>query len=55
VNFSGLRPKKRESWQGLFTDSVEHWISFAAPTHTHIFGNHNNGYDHLKTVTCGVS
>jgi hypothetical protein len=48
VNSSGLRPKKHESWQWLFTDSVDHLTSFPAPTHTHIFGNHINGYGHLK-------
>jgi hypothetical protein len=50
VNFSGLRPKKLESWSGLFTDYVDHLTCFPAPTHIHIFGNHSNGYDHLKTA-----
>jgi hypothetical protein len=50
VNLSGLWPKRRESWQGLFMDSVEHLTSFPTPTHTHIFGNHNNSYGHLKTA-----
>jgi hypothetical protein len=35
-------------------DSVGLYPSFPMPTHTHIFGNHNNGYSHLKTATCGV-
>jgi hypothetical protein len=50
VNFSGLRPKKRESWRGLITDSIDHLTSFLAPTHTHIFGSHSNCYSHLKTA-----
>jgi hypothetical protein len=50
VNFTGLRPKKRVSWQGLFTDSIDHLTSFSVPTHTHVFGNHNNGYGHLQTA-----
>jgi hypothetical protein len=50
VNFSDLRPKRSEPWQGLFTDSVDHLTSFPAPTDTHIFGNHSNDYDHLKTA-----
>jgi hypothetical protein len=24
------------------------------PTHTHIFGNYNSGYNHLNTPTCEV-
>jgi hypothetical protein len=48
VNFSGLRPKKRESWRSLSMDFVDHLTSFLAPTHTHVFGNHINGYHHLK-------
>ena len=32
------------------TDSVGHLLSFPMLTHTHIFGNHNNGYSHLKTA-----
>jgi hypothetical protein len=39
-----------ESWRGLITNSVGHLISFSLPTHTHIFGNHSNGYGHLKTA-----
>jgi hypothetical protein len=50
VNFSDLRPKKHESWRGLFIDYVDHLTSFQAPTYTHIFGNHRNGYGHLKTA-----
>jgi hypothetical protein len=50
VNFSGLSPKKRESWRGLFTDYVDQLTSFHVPTCTHIFGNHSNGYGHLKTA-----
>jgi hypothetical protein len=34
----------------MITDSVCHLISFSTPTHTHIFGNHRNGYNHLKTA-----
>jgi hypothetical protein len=55
VNFSCLRNKKRESWWGLFTDYIDHLTSFPALIHTHIFGNHSNGYGHLKQPTCGVS
>jgi hypothetical protein len=29
-------------------DSVGHLLIFLTPTHTHIFGNHNNGYGHSK-------
>jgi hypothetical protein len=50
VNFSGLRPKKRESWRGLFMDYADHLTRFPVPTHTHVFGNHSNGYGHLKTA-----
>jgi hypothetical protein len=50
VNLSGLGPKKLESWQGLFTDSVDHLPSFSEPTHTHIFGNQGNGYCHSRTA-----
>jgi hypothetical protein len=31
-------------------DSVDHLTSIPAPTHTHIFINHNNWYGHLKTA-----
>jgi hypothetical protein len=31
-------------------DSVGHLISFLMLTHTHVFGNHSNGYNHLKTT-----
>jgi hypothetical protein len=50
VNISGLRPKRHESWRGLFTDSIDHLTSFPALTNTHVFGNHSNGYGHLKTA-----
>jgi hypothetical protein len=50
VNFSGLRPRNRESWRALFTDSVDYMTSFLAPTHTNVFGKHNNSYGHLKTA-----
>jgi hypothetical protein len=50
VNFSSLRPKKHDSLGGLIMDSVDCLVSFPAPTHTHIFGIHCNGYSHLKTA-----
>jgi hypothetical protein len=50
VNFSDLGPKNHESWRGLFMHSIDHLTSFTAPTHTHVFSNHSNGYDHLKTA-----
>jgi hypothetical protein len=31
-------------------DSIGHLTSFPAPTHTQVFGNHSNGYGHLKTA-----
>jgi ligand-binding SRPBCC domain-containing protein len=33
----------RKTWWGLFTNSVDHWLSFPTPTHMHIFSNHNSG------------
>jgi hypothetical protein len=29
-------------------DSIGHLIGFPMPTHTHVFGNHINGYGHSK-------
>jgi hypothetical protein len=34
----------------MLTDSVDRLASFPTSTHTHIFGNHRNGYGHLKTA-----
>jgi hypothetical protein len=31
-------------------NSAAHLLNFLTSTHTHDFGNHNNGYDHLKTT-----
>jgi hypothetical protein len=42
--------KKCETWWGLFTDSIDHLLRFPTPTDTHVSGNHNNGYGHLKTA-----
>jgi hypothetical protein len=50
VNFPGLRHKKHKNWQDYFMDSVGPLIIFPTTTHTHVFGNHNNGYIHLKTA-----
>jgi hypothetical protein len=43
-----------EFWRELFTNSVDHRLSFPMPTYTHIFGNHSSSYSHFNTVTCGV-
>jgi hypothetical protein len=50
VEFSSLRPKKRESWRGLITDSVGHLLILSTPTQSHNFTNHSNGYDCLSTA-----
>jgi hypothetical protein len=50
VEFLSLRPKKRESWRGLITDNIGHWLILSTPTQSHDFVNHNNGYGCLRTA-----
>jgi hypothetical protein len=50
VKFSGLRPKKHESWRGLITDSIGHLLILLAPTQSHDFTNHSNHYGYLSTA-----
>jgi hypothetical protein len=50
LNGSGQTGPMHESWQHLFTDSADNFLSFPMPTHTNDFGNHNDGYGHLKTA-----
>jgi hypothetical protein len=50
VEFSSLRLKKRESWQGLITDSVGHLLILSTPMQSQDFANHSDGYDHSKTA-----
>jgi hypothetical protein len=50
VNFSGLRPRKRESCRGLIMDLPSSLLSFSTPTQSHDSGNHSNDYVHSKTI-----
>jgi hypothetical protein len=50
VNFSDLRPKKRQSWQGLITDLAASLLIFSMPIQSHDSSTHSNGYGHPKTT-----
>jgi hypothetical protein len=54
VNNQVLGQKMHESWQGLFTNSIDHRLSFPSPTHMNIFSNHKSRYRRLNTATCRV-
>jgi hypothetical protein len=50
VNFSGLKPKKRQPWRMLITNLAATLLSFSTPTQSHSSSNHNNGYGRPKAA-----
>jgi hypothetical protein len=50
VDFSGLETLEAGILAGLVHGFCSQLSQLSTPTHTHNFGNHSDGYDHLMTA-----